>query len=326
MFRGATPPYEPIVYRWPGGEFPGGRVYRGPDRLEIGQWTEVGAPGPWRIGDPAADPLVTLEGSVDLAIPDEANEQWERLEDQHPWLVMVQLDWNRAELHLRAYLSSPPPHLQEASFAAIPSDLRNLMSGRGGAVLGHGLPDLWFEESDLRDPWRTSPDGSASLAPPAPPARPAGLGRAYEPADEQATSAAPEPFDVDPDDRDRATRLHATTQNAVAAAARARGRDPKSPDGEPRYDLAWKEPDDRTVVVEVKSITPRNAERQLRLGLGQVLRYRHILGSQGQTVAALVALGSPPHDDRWIALCRQLDVGLIWMPDVAGQLDDWLDP
>ena len=49
----------------------------------------------------------------------------------------------------------------------------------------------------------------------------------------------------------------------------------RSPVGqEPQYDLSWETPD-ATMVAEVKSLTARNEERQLRLGLGQVLRYRH---------------------------------------------------
>jgi hypothetical protein len=98
MFRGAEPPYEPLTYRWPGGSF-NGRIYRAADydqnrRVEVGQWTPGGAsaPAPWRIGDPSTDPLVTLAGSVDLSIPDDADEQWRQLSEREPWLVMVQLD------------------------------------------------------------------------------------------------------------------------------------------------------------------------------------------------------------------------------------------
>jgi hypothetical protein len=44
---------------------------------------------------------------------------------------------------------------------------------------------------------------------------------------------------------------------------------------EPNFDLAW-EADGTVFVAEIKSIADDNEEEQLRLGLGQVLRYRHL--------------------------------------------------
>jgi len=99
---------------------------------------------------------------------------------------------------------------------------------------------------------------------------------------------------------------------------------PRSPDGEPNFDIGWQEPDGRVVVVEVKSLTDANAERQLRLGLGQVLRYRNLLESDEAEVAAVLALSAAPHDPRWIELCHELGVGLIWPPGLAEMLDAWL--
>jgi hypothetical protein len=329
MFKGAPPPYEPLTYRWPGGSMADGRVYKAADydrngRLDIGQWTGTGAPAVWRIGDPAMDPLVTLEGSVELRIPDQANEQWELLEAQHPWLVMVQLDWDPAELHLRAYLRSPPAHLLAASLEYVPEALRNLMKGRGGAVLGKGLPDLWFDVNDLRDPWRLDPEGEDS-PPPAPAgASPAQLGTAYRPVDENAVRKPPDPFEIDPNELDRSTRLHAATQNAISAAVVRRGCQPLSPSGEPNFDLAWEEKSGTLVVAEVKSVKATNAERQLRLGLGQVLRYQSLIADSGKVVKAILVLSGPPHDDRWVALCASHGVGLIWMPDLDSMLSDAL--
>jgi hypothetical protein len=42
------------------------------------------------------------------------------------------------------------------------------------------------------------------------------------------------------------------------------------------FDLAWLEAE-VLIAVEVKSLTEVNQDRQLRLGLGQVLDYQHIL-------------------------------------------------
>lgn len=329
MFKRAPPPYEPLTYRWPGGSMGDARVYKAADydrngRLDIGQWTGRGAPAVWRIGDPAVDPLVTLEGSVELRIPDQANEQWEQLEKQHPWLVMVQLEWDTTELHLRAYLGSPPAHLIAGSLEYVPEPLRMMMRGRGGAVLGKGLPDLWFDPNDLRDPWRLNPE--PAMPPPSPsvatPLVP--LGVAYRPADEDAERKAPDPFEVDPNQLDRSTRLHAATQNALSAAVKRRGCTPVSPSGEPNFDLAWEEASGVTIVAEVKSVKATNAERQLRLGLGQILRYQSLLAARGRQVKGVLVLSGPPHDDRWVELCASHDIALIWMPELNVMLANTL--
>lgn len=326
MFGGGRPPYEGLTYRWPKGAFAGGRIYRAADydrngRVDVGQWTGTGAPHPWRIGDPSSDPIITLEGSLEHTIPAGANAQWQRLAKQKPWLVMVQLDWSHTELHLRAYLGNPPRTRADTSIDRIPESLRTLMKGRGGAVLGGRLPDLWFDPEDLRDPWRLAPADGQDLAPVSgTDAISLDLGKDYQTADETPHRRRAEPFAIDPDLLDRATSLHAATQNAVAAAIEQRGRKPLLPTGEPSYDVAWEEPDGSVVVVEVKSIRSTNAERQLRLGLGQVLRYRSLLETMGADVRCVLALSAPPHDRRWITLCEQHGVALIWMPKIGEML------
>jgi hypothetical protein len=336
MFGGRNPPYEPLRYVWTGGQFAQGRIYEAADydhaaghgRLEVGQWTAAGAPRPWRVDDPSADPLITLPGDPEAAIPDEASSQWEILEELEPWLMMVQLDGNQEELHLRAYLGNPPLKLMAADLARVPEPVRVHMSGQGG-LAGDEVPELWFDPDDYRDPWRNAPEDEgreaerASRSAAAQPAETV-LGIDYRPANETATSIAPEPFSVDPDERDRATRAHAATQNALAGAVRERGGTPRSPRGEPSYDLCW-DHDGVTIVAEVKSITARNEERQLRLGLGQVLRYRSLLEANGRPARALIALSGQPSDERWLELCAALDVGLVWAPDLERGLAAWLD-
>jgi hypothetical protein len=231
----------------------------------------------------------------------------------------------RTELHLRAYLGKPPPELLEADLERIPSKLRGHMRGRGGLV--EGLPELWFAPNDLRDPWRTSPEiEPRAVVLPSPPAAAGPVGTDYEPANETATSTGSAPFEIDPDERDRSTRAHAVTQNALAQAVRERGAIPRSPAGdEPSYDLAWEEADGSLIVAEVKSVKPQNVERQLRLALGQVLRYRSVLGESGRSVRALLVLSEEPHDTRWVSLCAELGVGLVWLPDMQTGMAAWLD-
>jgi hypothetical protein len=334
MFEGREPPHK-VTYRWGTGSDANGHIYPAADydqngRVDVGQFIGGVPPKPWRIGDPRRDPEITLPGDPNASIP-EAVEQWETgIMPLQPWLVMVQLDHDQDELHIRAYLENPPPELEEASLGRVPEELRRLMTARSqvgaGAVSGEH-PDLWFDPTSFRDPWhmgqesdRPSPDATPSR--PANP--PAALGTDYRPGDEHFESSAPEPFDVDPDQRDQGTQAHHETQNALAEIVKERGLVPRSSDGEPNFDLAWQLPDGRLIVAEVKSVTKRNVERQMRFGLGQVLRYRNLLASGGWEVAAVLALSDPPLDPRWTELCDELGVGLIWHPNLAEMLDTWL--
>jgi len=81
--------------------------------------------------------------------------------------------------------------------------------------------------------------------------------------------------------------------------------------GEPVFDLAW-EDSDGIVVAEIKSLTERNEERQLRLALGQVLRYAQLLRGKGHPVRSVVAVERRPSDDSWLELCQAAGVLLIW--------------
>jgi hypothetical protein len=84
---------------------------------------------------------------------------------------------------------------------------------------------------------------------------------------------------------------------------------------EPNFDISWKVAG-TVFVAEVKSITDDNEEEQLRLGLGQVLYYRHRLKELGhdRVVAVLVPERSP-RDSSWMSLCDELGVQLMSGPD-----------
>ena len=122
--------------------------------------------------------------------------------------------------------------------------------------------------------------------------------------DPAARTARRQPFSVDPDLVDRALRSHATTQEALAAAVEAAGRKTRSPvPGEPVFDLAW-EDGHSIAVAEVKSLTESNEEKQLRLALGQVLRYAHLLPAKGRPVQRVIAAEREPTDPTWLSLCE----------------------
>jgi hypothetical protein len=152
-------------------------------------------------------------------------------------------------------------------------------------------------------------------AAPAPAAARSDLGTDYRGANPNARTARRQPFSVDPDLVDRALQAHARTQEALADALRAAGKVPRSPvPGEPVFDLAW-EYDGTICVAEVKSLNPTNAEKQLRLALGQVLRYAHLLKAKGKPVRCYIAADHRPQDATWTKLCEDLGVVLVW-PEV----------
>ena len=141
------------------------------------------------------------------------------------------------------------------------------------------------------------------------------FGRKYERADEQAAVVQADPFPVDPSIVERGIRGHAKTQNALADLLVTRGFIPLSPvKDDPAYDLLWRA-GECLCVAEVKSLTSDNEERQLRLGLGQLLRYRQRLASSGTDVRAYLVGERQPSDEGWQQLCDSLEVVLMW-PEV----------
>lgn len=77
------------------------------------------------------------------------------------------------------------------------------------------------------------------------------------------------------------------------------------------FDVAWHE-GDVFWVAEVKSLTAANEERQLQLGLGQLLRYRHMLADNAREVRAMLYVERRPRDDAWIEVCESVGVVLRW--------------
>lgn len=148
-----------------------------------------------------------------------------------------------------------------------------------------------------------------------------GVGEAYRPANEEALIQGPMAIDFDPAASERALSSHGALQNAIAEALRTRGLGPLSPRvGEPEYDLAFMA-SDALWVVEVKSTTPQTIERQLRLGLGQVLRYSEQLRGLDCEVSSVLAFQGDLPDDSWDELLRRLDVAPVRSESVTGDLD-----
>lgn len=129
-------------------------------------------------------------------------------------------------------------------------------------------------------------------------------------------------FEVDPDLIDRGTSAHMDVQDQLAEAVRSAGAEPRSPaPHDPQFDVAW-QVGDSAFVAEVKSLTEENEDRQLRLGLGQVLCYAFLLDWPGtDDVQAVLAAERPPTNEYWGELCKEHGVILTW-PGVFEDLFD----
>jgi hypothetical protein len=137
------------------------------------------------------------------------------------------------------------------------------------------------------------------------------IGTEYRAAHEETSVAERDPFSIDPAIVERGLRSHAATQNALADFLKNRLLLPLSPrSDEPNYDIAWKN-NEEIWIAEIKSITGTNEEKQLRLGLGQVLRYCQILKARGNTHGVL-AIERAPSDQTWIDLCEAHNILLVW--------------
>ena len=139
-----------------------------------------------------------------------------------------------------------------------------------------------------------------------------GLGAPYRQVPVTELSGSRDPFSVDPALVERGLRGHTDTQNELASVLSNAGIEPRRglPPG-PNFDLAWQK-NGTVFVAEVKSITAENEEHQLRLGLGQVLRYRQRLSALGHDrVVAVLVPERQPRDPSWRELCQDLGVVLL---------------
>jgi len=139
-----------------------------------------------------------------------------------------------------------------------------------------------------------------------------GLGAPYRQVPATELSGSWDLFSVDPALVERGLRGHTDTQNELASVLSNAGIEPRRglPPG-PNFDLAWQK-DGTVFVAEVKSITADNEEHQLRVGLGQVLRYRQRLSALGHDrVVAVLVPERPPRDPSWCELCQELGVVLL---------------
>jgi hypothetical protein len=195
-----------------------------------------------------------------------------------------------------------------------------LLLARQPASAHAAVPEkLPAELVDLLPQLTAAADASLNVLEPPPAASQAAetVGQAYRDA-AVSSVAAREPFTVDPGLVERGLKGHADTQNELARVLRSAGIEPRSHrPQEPNFDLAWTA-DGTVFVAEIKSITDANEEGQLRLGLGQVLRYRYQLEKLGHHhVLAVLVPEREPRDPTWRDLCNK--AGVIMLN--GGELD-----
>ena len=128
-------------------------------------------------------------------------------------------------------------------------------------------------------------------------------------------------FSVDPDAIDRGTNAHKDVQDQLADAVSARGWEPLSPGGtDPLFDIGWIVAD-TAWIAEVKSLTESNEDRQLRLGLGQVLSYAYLVDWGAAANRPVLAVERKPSAPHWPDLCASHGVKLSW-PETFEELLD----
>ena len=152
------------------------------------------------------------------------------------------------------------------------------------------------------------------------------IGRDFREDDEDAMPRTAAPGVPDPDLVGRGNRAHKHTRNTLGAYVKSLGIRPLDPvPSDPPFDLAWRE-GDILYVAEVKSITRENEERQLRLGLGQLLRYSHLLRKRAEHVIPVLVPELKPRDPEWSQLCKALNVKLVFPPDFEGLIVETTEP
>ena len=73
---------------------------------------------------------------------------------------------------------------------------------------------------------------------------------------------------------------------------------------------------------EVKSLPAAGTEdRQLRLGIGQVLDYQALMARRNNRVRAVLATERAPSDPRWSLLCEAHGIVLVWPETFSVLLD-----
>lgn len=120
----------PVRYSWPGGSDSGHIVEKSADRPHL-KWSTNAAPLPWRLTvKPTKSSPETLPGDPDLQLGSAASQIFEDIYNScgDVYLAAVALEGENAVLHLRVYMSSPPPELEWASIRYLPFEMQQIIN------------------------------------------------------------------------------------------------------------------------------------------------------------------------------------------------------
>ena len=141
------------------------------------------------------------------------------------------------------------------------------------------------------------------------------LGTSYRQADESVAITRHKPFEHDPDVIDRGSKAHRRIQNSLANFLLENGITPESPSNSKiNFDIGW-QVNETYFIAEIKSITAKNEEKQLRLGLGQVLRYMSLVDKQNISKVVPVVIAEKVFDVSWYKTCESQNVRLVASDD-----------
>jgi hypothetical protein len=151
-----------------------------------------------------------------------------------------------------------------------------------------------------------------------------GFGIPYRPASGRtATQPDDAPHLADLSALDAATARHMRLQDQLADSLTARGLKPLSPGpADPAFDLAFQY-DGCRYIVEVKSGSPVSPQ-QVRLGVGQILEYAHLIGASDDDVVPVILIESSPPGS-WTELAAKLGIRLVRADKIAESLDSLMN-
>lgn len=119
-------------------------------------------------------------------------------------------------------------------------------------------------------------------------------------------------WEYDPAERDRSTATHRRLENWLIDRLEREGLRALDPVGQVEFDLAWLERDGSLSLCEVKS-TSGHEDKQIRLGLGQVLHYAARLRDEWpREINHVLFVETGPSDPVWVPLAAQHGVVIAW--------------
>lgn len=141
---GVPDPTIPVRFVWPGGHRDGHwqkSAVEGDVRGQLKWVTAQGAPLPWKVEDPATNPIATIPGDPTKNTAAAADAEFDALQAKKldPWIIAIKLRDEPNVLHTRAYLGDPLVGQESRAISTLPDLLQTAIKAlpqntAGGAV------------------------------------------------------------------------------------------------------------------------------------------------------------------------------------------------